>query len=146
MQKITVPYGEKGSWVVEPYEITEKEARFENMRMTFHGEGYRTPEPGIFTILCHNGRVIMSDTRAEMRDHSYFIHRAKGNVLINGLGLGVVVHNLLLKDEVKHMQMHLLTILVKASNSMPSGMTYGRVSRAIIFRPCPLYIAVMAGG
>lgn len=102
MEKVTVPYGEKGSWVIKPYEITEKEARFDGMRMAFQGEGRRAPEAGTFTILYHHGHCIMSDTRAEMIDHRYFVHRAKGRVLINGLGLGVVVHNLLLRDEVEH--------------------------------------------
>ena len=102
MEKVNVPYGEKGSWSLKPYEITKEKARFEGMRMAVHGRGYRAPRAGTYTVMYHNGKVIMSDTRAEMDDHRHFICQATGIVLINGLGLGVVVHNLLLKDKVEH--------------------------------------------
>ena len=42
----------------------------------------------------------MSDTPAEMRDHSYAVRMAKGSCLINGLGIGLVLKNILLKSEV----------------------------------------------
>ena len=102
MEKVTVPCGKRGDWQIKPYEITMEQARFETIHMTYAGHGSRAPVAGLFTVLYRKGGVIMSDTPAEMNDHRYFVHRAKGNILINGLGLGVVVHNLLLKEDVKH--------------------------------------------
>jgi len=42
----------------------------------------------------------MSDTPDEMRDHLSIVNHATGRVLINGLGLGMVLKNILLKPEV----------------------------------------------
>ena len=42
----------------------------------------------------------MSNTPDEIRDHRVFIHQAKGDILINGLGLGVILEILLPKPEV----------------------------------------------
>lgn len=42
----------------------------------------------------------MSDTPAEMRDHLVAVHRARGSVLINGLGLGMYLQAVLAKPEV----------------------------------------------
>lgn len=112
MEKVTVACGEKGNFVIKHYTVTEEEAKFENVRGVFSFSwrcGSRRVEPGTYTVMYDKRRgrslgnsVIMSDTPAEMRDHSYFIYQAKGKVLVNGLGLGVVLHNLLLKDEVEH--------------------------------------------
>lgn len=44
----------------------------------------------------------MSDTPDEMRDHYEPVRRARGNILINGLGLGMVLNACLLKPEVEH--------------------------------------------
>jgi hypothetical protein len=50
-----------------------------------------------------NGWVpIMSDTPSEIHGHDDAFERAHGNVLITGLGLGVVVSALLAKPEVEH--------------------------------------------
>ncbi|GAI86930.1 unnamed protein product, partial [marine sediment metagenome] len=43
-----------------------------------------------------------SDTPAEIRDHLEVIRQAKGQVLLNGLGLGLVLRACLLKPEVDH--------------------------------------------
>lgn len=42
----------------------------------------------------------MTDTPMEISDHLSFVYRAKGHVLINGLGLGVCVQGALDKPEV----------------------------------------------
>ncbi len=58
--------------------------------------------PGVYWRLKRGNEVVMSNTPAEIRDHREFIRRACGNVLINGLGLGVIVEILLAKPEVEH--------------------------------------------
>lgn len=42
----------------------------------------------------------MSDTPDEYRDHIYFIHSAKGHVLVAGLGIGMVANMIARKPEV----------------------------------------------
>lgn len=43
---------------------------------------------------------MMSNTPAEIRDHYEFLMEAKGHVLINGLGLGIILEALLTDDDV----------------------------------------------
>lgn len=43
----------------------------------------------------------MSDTHAEKMDHAEAVRRAKGIILINGLGIGMVLNAALLKREVE---------------------------------------------
>lgn len=107
MDKVTIPCGENEKFIIKHYTVTEEEARFENMRASFSfgGRG-REVDPGTYTVMYdkrgRGNNIVMSDTPAEMRDHSYFVYQAKGRVLLNGLGLGVVLHNLLLKPEIEH--------------------------------------------
>ena len=44
--------------------------------------------------------LVMSDTPAEIRDAAEFVMMAAGNVLINGLGLGIIAEAVLQKKEV----------------------------------------------
>lgn len=107
--KVTVPEGEKGSWKISRFEVTKQEAMFS----IFSLKG-RAPSPGIYTKLTRNGRVVMSDTPAEYRDHSYFIYKARrdgGRVLIHGLGLGMVLQEVLKEPKVEH-----LTVIEKSQD------------------------------
>jgi len=95
--KISIPSGERGVYKVERFTVA-KSSPF-NVYYAAHG---RPVPPGEYTRLCRNGKVIMSDTPAEIRDHFEIIHRATGRVLINGLGLGVVLRAILYKPEIIH--------------------------------------------
>jgi spermidine synthase len=44
----------------------------------------------------------MADSEPEMRDHYEAVARARGRVLINGLGLGMVLSAILAKPDVEH--------------------------------------------
>ncbi len=100
--KTTIPEGTQGDWQISRFTISEKDAKFFNMHATFRGYGSRSVQPGTFTKLTRNGHTVMSDTRAELRDHAIPVYEAKGQVLINGLGLGIVVEACLRKPEVEH--------------------------------------------
>lgn len=93
MEKVTVPEGSKGDWVVE---------RFTVDREDFHSlfAGRAVPVGQTFTRLMRGGTLVMSDTPAEMRDHMEPVYKAKGSCLINGLGLGMVLQAVLAKPEV----------------------------------------------
>lgn len=97
-----IPEGESGSWKVERFTVTAEQAQFEALRaMISSNRGRGVPE-GTYTSLTRNGRVIMSDTPAEIRDHYEAIRRARGRVLIAGLGIAMVTRAILEKPEVDH--------------------------------------------
>jgi len=100
--KVSVPEGRSGDWKVEKFTVSEEDARFFNMRamFSFSNRG-RMIESGTYTRLMRNGEVVMSDTPTEIGDHLWFMQDAMGNVLLNGLGLGVVLNGVLLEDRVE---------------------------------------------
>jgi hypothetical protein len=99
--EVKVPDGKSGEWAVETFEVTKEGADLENLRAMFGGG--RTIAPGFYKRLMRGGTVVMSNTPAEIRDHCYFIWQAQKveNVLINGLGLGVALSEILKSDVVK---------------------------------------------
>lgn len=68
--------------------------------------GGRSTRPGTYTALKLNGRLWMSDTDAEKRDHMAALHAMRNweakRVLINGLGLGMVLKAALAYEHVEH--------------------------------------------
>lgn len=54
------------------------------------------------TLHRDRGEVVMEDTLPELRRHLPILMRARGRVLVSGLGLGCVVRGLLAKPEVEH--------------------------------------------
>jgi hypothetical protein len=100
---IDIPEGESGEWRVQRFVVNEAEADLHNMHcmlgFNLCGRG-RLINPGTYTKLMRGGTLVMSDTPAERRDHFDCWRDAKGSVLINGLGLGVIAKALLLKPEV----------------------------------------------
>ena len=86
---VTIPDGEINNWSVETFIISKKDAEFENMRSVFSSGPTARYVPGTYKRLRRNGKTIMSNTTDEVNDHAHFIRMAEGNVLINGLGLGV---------------------------------------------------------
>ena len=101
-----IPDGQSGKWKVETFIVPEKS--IENIRLAFQ-PGNRTVKPGKYKKLTHNDTIVMSNTPAELRDHSYFVYKAKGEVLINGLGLGCCLTEVLEKKEVT-----LVTVIEKS--------------------------------
>jgi hypothetical protein len=99
---VTVPEGESGPWQVRRFTVTDEGARWHNIRcMISGGAGAgRGIIPGKYTRLDRNGEVIMSDTPAEKRDHYTAVSMAEGEVLINGLGIGMVLNACARKPEV----------------------------------------------
>lgn len=47
--------------------------------------------PGEYVRLIGNGTLLMSDTSMERRTNAHFVTRAHGDVLIGGLGMGMIV-------------------------------------------------------
>ncbi len=100
IDQVTIPEGTRGPWRIERFEISEAEAKFAGLRAIVSG-GRGAISPGTYTKLTHAKRgLIMSDTPDEMRDHFSAVIEARGHVLINGLGIGMVLAAVLKRPEV----------------------------------------------
>jgi spermidine synthase len=99
---VDIPEGASGKWRVERFTVSEEDVRLHNMRCSWQaGMGGRTIKAGTYTRLMRGSTVVMSDTDAEKSDHWEAVYKAKGIVLINGLGIGMVLNACLLKPEVE---------------------------------------------
>lgn len=96
-----VPDGVKGDWRIETFSVSEADIKLHNLRAAIHGT-HDYMEPGTYKRLMRGNTLVMSDTVYELQLHREFIWEAKGEVLINGLGLGVVLQAVLEKPQVKH--------------------------------------------
>jgi hypothetical protein len=97
--KVNIPEGVSGDWKVEKFIATKKPPiRFltENCYVSFMDSGEHT------RLVFKNKITVMSDTPTEIFDHKEVIEKAKGKILINGLGLGLVIKACLDKPEVEH--------------------------------------------
>lgn len=120
--KVNIPEGRSGDWAIEKYTISEIEATIHNLKDQMNCDGRPRPViPGDYTRLVrYDGRgepntfagqglargrlsptVWMSDTPVEILDHVEVIARARGRVLIAGLGLGMCADAILRKPEVE---------------------------------------------
>lgn len=119
LRKVDVPVGKSGDWEVSRFKISKADAARHNLREVIHG-GRRTIKEGVYTKLTRSGKIIMSDTPAELEDHWAPARRAKddwttmldqpfhgtrnpNNILVNGLGLGVVAQAILDEPTVSHL-------------------------------------------
>ena len=93
LDKVDLPEMSKGQWKVE---------WFKTDRTDFHSliRDRYVPVGEKFTRLMRGGTLVMSDTPAEMRDVYDPVRVATGSCLINGLGIGMVLKNILKKAEV----------------------------------------------
>jgi precorrin-6B methylase 2 len=101
LQTVSIPEGTAGNFSIKKLNITEDQVRMHNLRCMINNEMERQLTPGIYTQLCEKTRIWMSDTPAEQLDHSEFVLKAHGHILITGLGIGMVAAACLRKPEVK---------------------------------------------
>lgn len=98
---VTTPDGRCGPWAIQTFEISVDDAARFNLRMRIKGTPQHRVIPGVYKRLVHEKRgVVMSNTPMEIHTNAEFIGKAKGHVLINGLGLGMVLHVIIDKPEV----------------------------------------------
>ncbi|MGH9427836.1 MAG: hypothetical protein ACRD2L_16235 [Terriglobia bacterium] len=82
-----------GCATIEHYTVTKLDV----LRELMHGAPC---EEGTIAVLRVNGKTMMSDTRHERLTNWEIQHRARGNVLLAGLGIGMILHPILEKEEV----------------------------------------------
>ena len=97
---------ETENFKIEHFEVSEESAKMCRLRDAINGRReYDGFEAGTYIRLCNkniqdNNRVMMSNTPMEINTNKYFVHKANGNVLIAGLGLGMIVLAIQDKPEV----------------------------------------------
>ena len=112
---LPVQDGESGEWRVSTFIVTEHEADRFNLCSMFSAVSsgnYRGGlRPGNYKRLSRGNTVVMSNTPAEMEDLRIPIIKARGSVLINGLGLGVFLNEILCLERVVE-----VTVIEKSSD------------------------------
>lgn len=99
---VNVPDGVSGEGAVETFEVTPEGAALHNLHEAMNPRrGVRRIVPGNYKKLTRSGNIIMSNTPAEIDDLLPFLRVARGNILVTGLGLGVLLAGLIEKKEVK---------------------------------------------
>lgn len=97
-------YGEhetKGNITISRYEFKNENDFLYNMRLAREGNLWMKMYDGHY-VRMHVGReLMMSDTVMERNSNRDFIDKAHGKVLIGGLGIGMVLRNILDKKEVE---------------------------------------------
>lgn len=88
-----------GDWEVRKFTIDKNAAFAFNLGCLMNHSNRLIKEGEYWKLLC-NGEVVMSNTPAEVNDHLPFIRKATGKVLIAGLGLGMVLTELLKKTTI----------------------------------------------
>lgn len=94
-----IPEGKHGTAEIRHVEVSKEASQFTMLRAMQHPGEY--VPPGIYVHLLINGQLYMSDTRMERQTNAPFIHEARGDVLIAGLGIGMVLAEILEKPEVE---------------------------------------------
>ena len=94
MHEILAP-AEQGEARIIHYDVTSFDAAMATMR------GIRTYS-GRACVLKVNGRTMMSDTNHERATNCEVVRQARGDMLIGGLGLGMILHPIMAKPEVRH--------------------------------------------
>lgn len=98
----TVPCGQQGDWVLEEFTVSESEAALHNISTLQPGRAHGRIRAGRYKRLAHRSRgVVMSNTPMEILTNREAYWQAKGNVLINGLGMGMLLEAILAKPDVE---------------------------------------------
>ena len=84
----------KGVASIKITDISEKEARLYNLHCIINDRPMMMLEAGTYTNLFVNGDIMMSDTPMEQNTNWEFMREAHGDVLIGGLGIGLILYNL----------------------------------------------------
>lgn len=97
--EVPVPVGISGEWRIEEFEVVDD--ALGQTRAAIKRDPYEYVPPGKYKRLMRNDVVVMSNTPMEIDTNKHFIAYAKGRVLINGLGMGMVLTAILDKPEVE---------------------------------------------
>ncbi len=94
-----VPEGTKGKARIEHFAVSEQESSFTRIREMAHPGEY--VPAGNYCRLFVGHSLMMTDTLLERKTNRGVIYNAKGDVLIAGLGIGLILVPILVKAEVR---------------------------------------------
>jgi hypothetical protein len=97
--------------IISKFEVSIDKAKSFNLRKLMSGNSISYIEPGRYIKLIVNGELMMSDTPFEQRTNMSFVCSAKGDVMIAGLGVGLILHNI--EDKVYKGEVTSITIYEK---------------------------------
>jgi hypothetical protein len=89
-----LPEGESGDAKIQHRTITQHDAEFSALRAVVTGNPNATLSEGTIAQLLVNNYLVMSDTQMEQRTNNDFLYaasKAGGDILIGGLGLGMIL-------------------------------------------------------
>ncbi len=95
-----VPEGQLGVARVKHFTVSEDAAAFTAIRAMQHRGAY--VPVGQYAQLLVGHELMMSDTSMERRSNREFVYRAHGQVLVAGLGLGLILFAIADKPTVEH--------------------------------------------
>lgn len=95
-----IPEGRSGEHVIEHFEISQEESTFSDLRAAINHRPGEYVSAGKYCRLRHNGGIVMTDTDMEKGSNVQVLHKAHGDVLIAGLGLGMILVPILKKPGV----------------------------------------------
>ena len=90
----------KGCATITPYEFDSKDDILFNLRAIRDGGGLFKMYDGDYVKLHVDGELMMSDTAMERKSNKEIVENAKGKVIIAGLGLGVILTQILENENV----------------------------------------------
>lgn len=151
--KCKIPEGEIGSAKIKKIEVSKDASIMESIRGNWVPEGH-------YTQLLINGRLVMSDTPSEYRDHYELFQHARGAILVHGLGLGCALNVLqslpevtsitvveINKDVIDLVGPHFPEVEIIHADAMfwtsPKGKRYGAVWHDIWPSKCADYLPQM---
>lgn len=92
-----LPEGERGMARITHFEIQPEAADHYNIRAS----GRFQVRPGRYVRLAVNGQLYMTDTDMEWGSNQAVMYKANGDVLIAGLGVGLILVPILVKQSVR---------------------------------------------
>jgi spermidine synthase len=94
-----IPPKEQGIAKISRFEFNEKDDFLFNLRASRDHPMFRM-RSGKYLRLSVGNQLMMSDTAMERISNKKFIDYADGRVLIAGLGIGLIIHNILHKESI----------------------------------------------
>ena len=99
----TIPDCENDDWLIDTVEVSQYDADMYDLRCLLNNTPEMRIRAGTFKRLVrkHSPRaVVMSNTPMEIQTNAQAYWEASGDVIINGLGLGMILEAILSKEDV----------------------------------------------
>lgn len=99
---VRVKHAESPKYLIEEFSVTEADSFYFNQRCQAQNLSAQCIRPGIYVHLLDKQKdeVVMSNIPAEIYDHTEICQKSYGWVLICGLGLGMILHQLCRNDHI----------------------------------------------